>query len=42
MAPEAVDQTGALVLEVMAGAADLCVPLEVHLSVGMSWAAAKG
>ena len=26
----------------MSGAADLCVPLEVNLSVGTSWAAAKG
>ena len=40
--PGEVDQAGALVVEVMAGAADLCVPLEVHLSVGSSWAAAKG
>jgi DNA polymerase I-like protein with 3'-5' exonuclease and polymerase domains len=31
-----------LVVDVMAGAAQLCVPLEVNLSVGSSWAAAKG
>ena len=33
---------GPLVVEVMAGAADLLVPLEVNLSVGESWADAKG
>jgi DNA polymerase-1 len=40
--PSEVDDAGALVVDVMAGAADLCVPLEVNLSVGSSWAAAKG
>ncbi|MEX2293182.1 MAG: DNA polymerase I [Acidimicrobiales bacterium] len=40
--PREVDEVGALVVEVMAGAAELCVPLEVHLSIGTSWAAAKG
>jgi DNA polymerase-1 len=40
--PAQVDATGALVVEVMAGAAELCVPLEVNLAVGPSWAAAKG
>ncbi|MEO7430011.1 MAG: DNA polymerase, partial [Acidimicrobiales bacterium] len=42
VAPGVVDQAGALVVEVMRGAAKLCVPLEVNLSVGTSWAAAKG
>lgn len=42
VAPTDIDKTGALVVETMAGAADLCVPLEVNLSVGPSWAAAKG
>jgi DNA polymerase-1 len=40
--PTEVDGTGKLVVEVMAGAAELCVPLEVNLAVGPSWAAAKG
>ncbi len=40
--PAEVDGAGALVVEVMAGAAALCVPLEVNLSIGPSWAAAKG
>jgi DNA polymerase-1 len=31
----------ALLLETMRGAADLRVPLEVHLAWGASWAAAK-
>ena len=42
VAPGAVEQVGALVVEVMRGAAALRVPLEVNLSVGSSWAAAKG
>jgi DNA polymerase I len=42
VAPEAVEAAGDLVVEVMAGAAALRVPLEVNLSVGTSWAAAKG
>ncbi len=42
VAPDVVERTGALVVEVMAGAAALRVPLEVNLSVGTSWAAAKG
>ena len=40
--PSEVEPAGALVVDVMAGAAQLCVPLEVNLSVGPSWAAAKG
>ena len=40
--PAEVDGVGALVVEVMSGAAQLCVPLEVNLAVGASWAAAKG
>jgi DNA polymerase-1 len=40
--PAHVDEAGALVTEVLAGAAALRVPLEVNLSVGDSWAAAKG
>ncbi len=37
-----IERAGTVVVEVMAGAAELCVPLEVNLSVGPSWAAAKG
>ncbi len=40
--PAEVERAGELVVEVMAGAAELCVPLEVNLAVGPSWAAAKG
>ena len=40
--PEQVQATGELVVEVMAGAADLRVPLEVNLAIGPTWAAAKG
>jgi len=40
--PTEVERAGSLVVEVMAGAAELCVPLEVNLAVGPSWAAAKG
>lgn len=40
--PDEVDHVGKLVVEVMSGAADLRVPLEVNLSVGDSWADAKG
>jgi DNA polymerase-1 len=40
--PAEIDAAGALVVEVMGGAAALCVPLEVNLTVGSSWAAAKG
>ncbi|MGK2948379.1 MAG: DNA polymerase I [Acidimicrobiales bacterium] len=40
--PSEVEGTGKLVEDVMAGAAELCVPLEVNLAVGPSWAAAKG
>ncbi len=39
--PDEVDVAGDVVVEVMVGAADLCVPLEVNLAVGSSWAAAK-
>ena len=40
--PDEVEQVERLVVDVMAGAAELCVPLEVNLSIGTSWAAAKG
>ena len=40
--PAELDAVTALVLEAMSGAFDLRVPLEVNLSVGDSWAAAKG
>ncbi len=40
--PEEVAGVGDLVVEVMAGAADLRVPLAVNLAVGDSWADAKG
>ena len=40
--PGDVDAAGAMLREVMAGAADLRVPLEVNLASGSSWAAAKG
>ena len=40
--PADLDQVTALVLEAMSGAFDLRVPLEVNLSSGDSWAAAKG
>jgi DNA polymerase I len=40
--PPEVDRVGELVHAVMAGAADLSVPLEVNLTVGSTWAAAKG
>lgn len=40
--PDEVDHVGELVVEVMAGAAELRVPLAVHLSIGDSWADAKG
>jgi DNA polymerase-1 len=40
--PKKVDAVGVLVTEVLSGAAELRVPLEVNLSVGDSWAAAKG
>jgi len=40
--PADLDATTALVLEAMSGAFDLRVPLEVNLSHGDSWAAAKG
>lgn len=40
--PNSVEDAGKLVVGVMAGAADLCVPLDVNLSSGSSWAAAKG
>ena len=39
--PEEHDEIGALTLEVMRGAAELRVPLEVNLSFGATWAAAK-
>jgi len=40
--PADLDAVTAIVLEAMSGAFDLRVPLEVHLSNGDSWAAAKG
>lgn len=40
--PGEVDAAGAMVTEVLTGAAELRVPLEVNLSHGTSWAAAKG
>jgi DNA polymerase-1 len=40
--PDELDSVTALVLDAMSGAFDLRVPLAVHLSVGDSWAAAKG
>jgi DNA polymerase-1 len=36
------DEIGALVVELMRGAADLDVPLEVNVAWGRTWAAAKG
>ncbi len=36
------DDVGALTLTTLRGAAELCVPLEVHLAFGPSWADAKG
>ncbi len=41
-APDERDHADQLVLHAMSGAFDLRVPLEVHLSHGSSWAAAKG
>ena len=40
--PADLDAVTAIVLKAMSGAFDLRVPLEVHLSNGDSWAAAKG
>ena len=40
--PAELEAVTALVLDAMSGAFDLRVPLEVNLSVGDSWAAAKG
>jgi DNA polymerase I len=39
--PEVADETGKAVVEVMAGACELRVPLEVNLSIGSTWADAK-
>ena len=36
------DAVGALVVDLMRGAADLGVPLEVNVSWGDTWASAKG
>ena len=36
------DEVGALVVELMMGAAELDVPLEVNVAWGATWAAAKG
>jgi DNA polymerase-1 len=36
------DSTGELTVATLRGAADLRVPLEVNLTVGRTWAAAKG
>jgi DNA polymerase-1 len=40
--PDEREQADELVLHAMSGAFDLRVPLEVNLSHGASWAAAKG
>ena len=40
--PERMDEASEQVLEAMSGAFDLRVPLEVNMSHGSSWAAAKG
>jgi DNA polymerase-1 len=40
--PKRVGALGDLVTEVLSGAAELRVPLEVNLSSGDSWADAKG
>ena len=40
--PHEHEHAAALTLEVMAGAADLRVPLAVNLSFGPTWADAKG
>ncbi|MBW3574915.1 MAG: DNA polymerase I, partial [Actinobacteria bacterium] len=40
--PDEHDDVAALVVETMAGACELSVPLEVNLSFGASWAEAKG
>jgi len=40
--PDEVDQARTIILDAMRGAFALAVPLEVNLSVGDSWAAAKG
>jgi DNA polymerase-1 len=40
--PDEHDEVARLVVETMAGACELSVPLEVNLSVGTSWAEAKG
>lgn len=42
VAPERVDEVTALTVDTMAQAAELRVPLEVNVTVGRSWAAAKG
>ena len=42
MPPARVEAVGQLVTEVLSGAAELRVPLEVNLSSGDSWADAKG
>ena len=36
------DEVGNLVVDLMRGAADLDVPLEVNVSWGVTWAEAKG
>jgi len=40
--PAEEDQAAALVVEAMMGACELCVPMEVNLSWGTTWAEAKG
>jgi DNA polymerase-1 len=42
LAPDEKEAVTALTLDAMSGAFDLRVPLEVNLSYGASWAAAKG
>ena len=40
--PDEVEAIGALTVEILMGAAQLDVPLEVNVSWGSSWASAKG
>jgi DNA polymerase-1 len=39
--PAEYDRLAAMVREAMGGVAELAVPLEVHVSAGKDWAAAK-
>ena len=40
--PDEKDAAAAIVLDAMRNACDLCVPLEVNLSWGQTWAETKG